>query len=71
MEGVLYTMQYTDTENLLSGGSIPVVPLESLSHDQQNANANNNDPGPSSSTGDHLWTYNYPGTVPVSVLKLL
>ncbi|KAG0521193.1 hypothetical protein BDA96_08G140200 [Sorghum bicolor] len=43
------------------GGSIPVVPLEGLSHDQYNelscANANNNDPGPSSSNADHLCTY--------------
>ena len=68
------TMQYPDTENLLSGGSVPVVPLEGLSHDQHNdllrANANNNDPEPSSSTADHLCTYDYRGTVPVSVLKL-
>ncbi|CAD6342369.1 unnamed protein product [Miscanthus lutarioriparius] len=45
------------------GGSVPVVPLEGLSHDQHNdllrANANNNDPEPSSSTADHLCTYDY------------
>jgi hypothetical protein len=68
------TMQYPDTENLLSGGSVPIVPLEGLSHDQHNElscpNANNNDPGPSSSTADHLCTCNYRGTVPVAVLKL-
>jgi hypothetical protein len=61
-------------QNLLSGGSIPVVPLEGLSHDQYNelscANANNNDPGPSSSNADHLCTYDSRGTIPISVLKL-
>lgn len=50
-------------EAVSEGGGIPVPPLEGLSHDQHNellsANANNNDPGPSSSTADHFCTYDY------------
>lgn len=67
---LILTMQYPDTENLLLGGSVPVVPFEGLSHDQHNELLCANDPGPSSSTADHLCTYDYQGTVPVSVLKL-